>query len=121
MGAGGEGGAGRGDEWGGVDPRHNSGLFGGVGAAWDAIRGVPLRFAVYARGVKAPVLELQATDISYGQIAASTFRVSPPAHSRIHRVALGGSGNHRERLQGARHRGAHAVQGLKAVAEALPF
>ncbi|TMM09150.1 MAG: hypothetical protein E6G00_11035 [Actinobacteria bacterium] len=104
-----------------VEARHNSGLFGGIGAAWDAIRGVPLRFAVYARGVKAPVLELQATGISYGPIAASTFRVSSPAHSRIHRVALGGSGNHRERLHGARHRGAHEVQGLKAVGEALPF
>jgi outer membrane lipoprotein-sorting protein len=103
-----------------VDPKHNSGLFGGIGAAWDAIRGVPLRLAVYARGVKAPVLELEATDISYGPVPASTFKVSPPAHSRLHRVALASSSGHRERRRGARHKHAEA-QGVAAVGKALPF
>ena len=42
-------------------------------------KGVPLRAAVYAQGSSTPVLELKATDISYGTVPASDFDVTPPA------------------------------------------
>ncbi len=69
-----------------VEPKNNHGLVGGVGGAWDAIRGVPLRLAVYATGVQSPVLELRATDVSYGPVAASVFKVSTPKGAKVHTV-----------------------------------
>ncbi|MEA2311076.1 MAG: hypothetical protein QOE28_1044, partial [Solirubrobacteraceae bacterium] len=58
-----------------IAPKDDGGLLGAAEAAWDASKGVPLRAAIYAQGQKAPVLELEATDISYGAIPAS--RVAP--------------------------------------------
>ena len=84
-----------------VSPRRNGGLLGGVGLAWDAARGTPLRFGVYARGSDAPVAELKATDVDYGPIDAGAFAIQPPPgakttdvsprarHSRDRRARLG--------------------------------
>ncbi len=33
-----------------VSPKHDGGLLGDVQLAWDAVKGVPLRFAIYADG-----------------------------------------------------------------------
>jgi hypothetical protein len=65
-----------------IAPKHDGGLLGSAQLAWDAVRGVPLRVAVYAQGSSSPVLELAATDISYGPVAASDVDVSPPAGAR---------------------------------------
>ena len=54
-----------------IAPKDDGGLLGAAELAWDAVRGVPLRAAVYAQGQRDPVLELKATDISYGTIAAA--------------------------------------------------
>jgi len=62
-----------------VSPKHDGGLLGSAELAWDAARGVPLRFAIYARGNPTPVIELKATNISYGAVPASAFAVTPPA------------------------------------------
>ena len=62
----------------GLSPKHDGGLLGSVELAWDAARGIPLRAAIYAQGSSTPVLELVATDISYGPVAASDVEVSPP-------------------------------------------
>lgn len=70
-----------------VSPKHDGGLLGSAEAAWDAIRGVPLDIAVYARGNSTPVLELKAGNISYGAVAASDFAVSPPAGDKVVRIA----------------------------------
>ena len=66
-----------------VEPKENGGLVGGAELAWDAIHGTPLRAAVYAKGDSAPVIELKATDISYGPVAASAFDVSPPSDAKV--------------------------------------
>ena len=71
-----------------VSPRANGGLLGGASLAFDAARGVPLRFALYARGDSAPVLELKATNISYGSVAASVFSLHPPAGAKVVSVDL---------------------------------
>ena len=101
-----------------VEPRNNKGLFGGVGGAWDAVRGVPLRLSVYAKGVSAPVIELHATNISYGPVPASTFNVSIPKNSRVHTLATG-RGNRGLHRSGNRHE--QKAQGLAAVSKALSF
>ncbi|MDX6677496.1 MAG: hypothetical protein QOE31_1548, partial [Solirubrobacteraceae bacterium] len=52
-----------------IAPKDDGGLLGAAEVAWDAVRGVPLRAAVYAQGESDPVLELKATDISYGEVS----------------------------------------------------
>lgn len=65
-----------------VTPAHG-GLVSGARLAWDAVHGVPLRIAVYARGNGSPVLSLSATRISFGKVASSTFAISPPKGARM--------------------------------------
>jgi outer membrane lipoprotein-sorting protein len=65
-----------------IAPKDDGGLLGAAEVAWDAARGVPLRAAVYAQGQKSPVLELEATDITYGPVSASDVAVTPPAGAK---------------------------------------
>jgi outer membrane lipoprotein-sorting protein len=66
-----------------VTPKDDGGLLGAAELAWDAARGVPLRAAVYAQGATDPVLELKATEVSYGPIPASRFSTTPPAGAEV--------------------------------------
>lgn len=74
-----------------VSPKQNDSLLGAVQLAWDAVRGVPLQIALYARGDPTPVLALTATDISFGRQSPSVFAISPPAGAKV--VKLGSSGH----------------------------
>jgi outer membrane lipoprotein-sorting protein len=73
-----------------ISPSHNGGLIGGAELSWDANTGVPLRAAVYASTSAAPVIELAATEISYGAVASSVFEVTPPANAKVEEVKLPG-------------------------------
>jgi hypothetical protein len=97
-----------------ASPQHDGGLLGSAELAWDAIRGVPLRFAVYARGDSTPVLELRVTDISYGSVPASDFAIAPPPHAKVVKIDVPAGG------QGMRGRG-RAIAGVSAVAKRLTF
>ncbi len=100
-----------------VSPRESGGLIGGAELAWDAARGVPLRFALYARGSSTPVLELDATNVSYGPQPASVFSISPPADAKV--VNLDTSAAQPKHPS---KRGRHAdIQGVAAVAKHLRF
>lgn len=66
-----------------VAPKAHSGLLGRLALAWDAIRGVPLDFAVYAKGDSSAVLELKMTGISYGSLSPRSFAISPPAGAKV--------------------------------------
>jgi outer membrane lipoprotein-sorting protein len=99
-----------------VGPKHSAGLLGAAELAWDAIKGVPLRVAIYARGDSSPVLELKATDISYGQVPASDFNISPPSNAKVVKIATPSAKTSHAR-EGTHHR----VSGLKAVQSRLPF
>jgi outer membrane lipoprotein-sorting protein len=66
-----------------ISPKDDGGLLGSAQVAWDAVHGVPLRVAVYAQGESAPVLELVATDISYGPVSASNLSAAPPAGAKV--------------------------------------
>ena len=97
-----------------ISPKDDGGLLGAAELAWDAARGVPLRAAVYAQGQATPVLQLEATHISYGTVAASRFGVAPPAGAKVTKIsapaaAAPGSAKHAE------------VTGKSAVAKALAF
>jgi outer membrane lipoprotein-sorting protein len=69
-----------------IAPKDDGGLLGAAELAWDAVKGVPLRAAVYAQGDDEPVLELEATDVSFGAIPSSTLSAHLPQGARV--VAL---------------------------------
>ena len=79
-----------------ITPSHDAGLLAAAEVAWDAVRGVPLKVAIYASGDSQPVLALEATDISYGPVNASDLAVPTPAGAKVVDVALpgGASGDH---------------------------
>jgi outer membrane lipoprotein-sorting protein len=108
-----------------ISPKHDGGLLGAAEVAWDAVRGVPLRIAVYARGDKSPVLELKATDISYGSVPSSDFAFTPPPGTKIVTVATPKSQAapaHRGRTAAdKRERASREVSGVAAVAKHVPF
>ncbi|CAA9495909.1 MAG: hypothetical protein AVDCRST_MAG45-1000 [uncultured Solirubrobacterales bacterium] len=101
-----------------VAPRNDGGLLGAAEIAWDAVRGVPLRAAVYAKGETEPVLDLSVTDVSYDAVPLSDVAVEPPVGTRVVRVdSPGEEGDERSRGKKDRKR----VTGLAAVRKALPF
>ncbi|MDQ3849627.1 MAG: hypothetical protein M3296_03305, partial [Actinomycetota bacterium] len=74
-----------------IAPKEHGGLLGAAEVAWDAVTGVPLRAAVYARGRSRPVLELRATDVSYDAVADSDVTTTPPPDAKV--VDLGAKGS----------------------------
>ena len=106
-----------------VSPKHSGGLLGQAQLAWDAVTGVPLRIAVYARGNGTPVLALSATNISYGQIAGSDLNIQPPAGDKVVKVSSADMhGAAAGTAQAARSKAKHAqVRGVAAVAHRVPF
>ena len=105
-----------------VSPKHDGGLLGSAQLAWDATMGVPLQFAIYARGSTTPVIQLKATSISYGAISASDLNLSPPAGSKVVKIAGGGAAAAGAAAgAGATHTHGRSVTGAHAVAAAVPF
>jgi outer membrane lipoprotein-sorting protein len=109
-----------------ISPKHDGGLLGAGALAWDATHGVPLRFAIYAQGSSTPVLELKATDVSFGSVPASDFAVSPPPGAKVVTVSVpAGTGAGTAQTRAARranrlHKPAQ-VSGVAAVASHLHF
>jgi hypothetical protein len=105
-----------------VSPKHDGGLLGSAQLAFDATRGVPLQFAIYARGNTTPVLQLKATSISYGSIPASDLNISPPAGDKVVRLGTG-AGAPGVAAPGADHARAdrRSVSGVHVVSAAVPF
>jgi outer membrane lipoprotein-sorting protein len=100
-----------------VSPKHDGGLLGSAQLAWDATMGVPLQFAIYARGNSTPVLQLKATSIHYGSIPASDLNISPPAGAKVVKIATGAAATHAD----AAHAHGRSLTGAPAVAAAVPF
>lgn len=97
-----------------VAPKHDGGLLGGAEVAWDANHGTPLRAAIYSSASSSPVLQLQATDVSYEAVPASTFEISPPAGAKV--VNLNPSAE-----AGGEHPQPSSKTGIDAVQKALDF
>jgi outer membrane lipoprotein-sorting protein len=71
-----------------VSPRENGGLIAGAEVSWDADHGNPLRAAIYSTNSSAAVIELAATEISYGQPESSALQFTPPANAKVQEVTL---------------------------------
>jgi outer membrane lipoprotein-sorting protein len=71
-----------------VSPKEGGSLIGGAELSWDAVHGAPLRAALYSSTSSAPVLELAATEISYGAVPSSVFEFTPPPGAKIEEVTL---------------------------------
>lgn len=100
-----------------ITPKHDGGLLGAAQIAWDAVRGIPLDVAVYAANNPSPVLELKASNVSYGTIPASVFAVTPPAGEKVVRISKA-----LDARTSKAHRGhGRQLTGLRAVARSLPF
>jgi outer membrane lipoprotein-sorting protein len=104
-----------------ISPKDDGGLLGAAQVAWDAVRGAPLRAAVYAQGQSNPVLELEATDVSYDAVPDSAVDIAPPAGATVNDLGGAGSGHAGAARDehGARH--GSDVQGADAVQRALDF
>jgi hypothetical protein len=102
-----------------VAPPGDGGLLGAAALAWDAANGAPLRFAVYADDDPEPVLELSATDVSYGPVDDAVFADALPPGATVTDLSP-----QFDELPGTAHgggaRGA-AVRGVAAVQAKLPF
>jgi hypothetical protein len=100
-----------------VSPKHDGGLLGDVQLAWDAARGIPLGIAIYSRNSSSPVLELKATDISYGRVKSGDLSIKAPAGAKVVRVSS--SADHAAKPNMKKR---HAeVTGPAAVQSHLPF
>ncbi len=83
-----------------VSPNEGGSLFGGVELSWDANNGMPLRAAVYSTSSASPVIELAATEVSYGPVADSVFELSPPANAKVEEVVPPSGGAQEGQKQG---------------------
>jgi len=78
-----------------ISPKEGGSLIGGAELSWDAVHGVPLRAAIYSSTSSSPVIELAASEISYGPVESSVFEFTPPANAKIDEVKPAGeSGAH---------------------------
>jgi outer membrane lipoprotein-sorting protein len=106
-----------------ISPKHDGGLLGAGELAWDAAHGLPLRASIYAQGSNSPVLELTATDISFGTVDSSVFNIAPPKGAKVVEVTQSRTAKARHRARAARRnaRAEREVRGPEAVQAALPF
>jgi len=71
-----------------VSPKEGGSLIGGAELSWDANNGLPLRAALYSSTSSSPVIELAASEVSYGPVSGSVFEFTPPANAKIEEVTL---------------------------------
>ncbi len=77
-----------------VSPNESGSLLGGAELSFDAANGAPLRTAIYSSTSSAPVIELAATEVSFGPVAESVFQFTPPAGTKIEDLTLPSSATH---------------------------
>lgn len=108
-----------------ISPKHDGGLLGAAQLAWDSVRGVPLSIGIYARNDATPVLELKATDISFGPVSSSVFAIKAPGGAKVVTVSTPSSAGTSATASAAKHvvgERRHAqVTGVAAVAQHLSF
>jgi hypothetical protein len=98
-----------------ISPRHDGGLLGGAELAWDGrARGAAARRRPRER-VRRPRLELRATDIAFGPVAAGDLTVPEPAGAKVVDLSPPASPG------GPGGQDAQPVVGLDAVQAKVPF
>ncbi len=76
-----------------VSPNEGGSLLGGAELSWDADNGVPLRAAVYSSNSSSPVIELAATEVSFGPVESSVFEITPPASAKVQELSFSEDNN----------------------------
>jgi len=71
-----------------VSPNEGGSLIGGAELSFDANNGVPLRAAIYSSTNSSPVIELAASEVSYGPVPSSVFEFTPPPGAAVKEVSL---------------------------------
>jgi outer membrane lipoprotein-sorting protein len=95
-----------------IAPKDDGGLLGAAELAWDAVRGVPLRVAVYAQGDDDPTLELAADDVAFGPIDAATLTPGLPPGTSVTEIDPPATDGHGRPVR---------VRGVDAVQQRLDF
>jgi outer membrane lipoprotein-sorting protein len=105
-----------------LTPKQPGGLLGQLQVAWDAIHGVPLQFAVYARHDSNPVLALSASNVSYGPIDPSVFSsLNKPSGYRTVNVATPSRSSSTVKSAAKDKKHAREITGVKAVSKHVAF
>lgn len=78
-----------------ISPKEGGSLIGGAELSWDADNGLPLRAALYSSTSSSPVIELAASEVSFGPVANSVFEFTPPSNAKVEEITLPGGGTHR--------------------------
>ncbi len=71
-----------------VSPKESGSLLGGAELSFDADNGVPLRTAVYSTTSSSPVIELAASEVSFGPVESSVFAITPPANAKVQEITF---------------------------------
>jgi outer membrane lipoprotein-sorting protein len=71
-----------------VSPKESGSLIGGAELSWNADNGLPLRAALYSSTSSSPVIELAASEVSYGPVSGSVFQFTPPASAKVQEITL---------------------------------
>jgi outer membrane lipoprotein-sorting protein len=78
-----------------VSPKESGSLLGGAELSFDAAHGIPLRTAIYSStSPSSPVIELAATEVSYGPVEASVFSFTPPSGAKVEDLGSSTSAPH---------------------------
>jgi outer membrane lipoprotein-sorting protein len=84
-----------------VTPKEGGSMIGGAELSWDAENGLPLRAAVYSSSGPSPVIELAASEVSFGPVASSVFEFTPPSNAKVEEVQLGSPAGHEANAGGS--------------------
>jgi outer membrane lipoprotein-sorting protein len=76
-----------------ISPKEGGSLIGGAEVSFDATHGVPLRAAIYSSTSPSPVIELAASEVTYGPVDASVFSFTPPANAKVEEISAPGAGS----------------------------
>jgi outer membrane lipoprotein-sorting protein len=78
-----------------VSPKESGSLLGGAELSFDAAHGIPLRTAIYSStSPSSPVIELAATEVTYGPVEASVFSFTPPSGAKVEDLGSSTSAPH---------------------------
>ncbi len=77
-----------------LSPNEGGSLLGGAELSFDANNGAPLRAAIYSTTSSSPVIELAATEISFGAVPSSIFQLTTPANAKVEELVLLAAGAH---------------------------
>jgi outer membrane lipoprotein-sorting protein len=75
-----------------VSPSEGGSLLAGGELSFDANNGAPLRAAIYSTASSSPVIELAATEVSFGPVPDSVFQLTPPANVKVEEITPPSSG-----------------------------